>query len=155
MTAMMPAVSEAGTAAMRWLGVDPGSVRVGVAACDPEERVAVPIEIVPASAAFPAIRAIVKREEIGGIVIGLPRTLEGVEGEAARAARKLGERLTRLGLPVEYEDERLTSVAAERGMPRGESADDIAAALLLQQFIDRRRNLRAASATEGTQDAIS
>ncbi len=140
---------------MRWLGVDPGSVRVGVAACDPEERVAVPIEIVPASAAFPAIRAIVKREEIGGIVIGLPRTLEGVEGEAARAARKLGERLTRLGLPVEYEDERLTSVAAERGMPRGESADDIAAALLLQQFIDRRRNLRAASATEGTQDAIS
>ncbi|MCY4616578.1 MAG: Holliday junction resolvase RuvX [Chloroflexi bacterium] len=148
-------MSEAGTAAMRWLGVDPGSVRVGVAACDPEERVAVPIEIVPASAAFPAIRAIVKREEIGGIVIGLPRTLEGVEGEAARAARKLGERLTRLGLPVEYEDERLTSVAAERGMPRGESADDIAAALLLQQFIDRRRNLRAASATEGTQDAIS
>ena len=140
---------------MRWLGVDPGSVRVGVAACDPEERVAVPIEIVPASAAFPAIRAIVKREEIGGIVIGLPRTLEGVEGEAARAARKLGARLTRLGLPVEYEDERLTSVAAERGMPRGESADDIAAALLLQQFIDRRRNLRAASATEGTQDAIS
>ena len=155
MAAMMPAVSEAGTAAMRWLGVDPGSVRVGVAACDPEERVAVPIEIVPASAAFPAIRAIVKREEIGGIVIGLPRTLEGVEGETARAARKLGERLTRLGLPVEYEDERLTSVAAERGMPRGESADDIAAALLLQQFIDRRRNLRAASATEGTQDAIS
>ena len=140
---------------MRWLGVDPGSVRVGVAACDPEERVAVPIEIVPASAAFPAIRAIVKREEIGGIVIGLPRTLEGVEGEAAQAARKLGERLTRLGLPVEYEDERLTSVAAERGMPRGESADDIAAALLLQQFIDRRRNLRAASATEGRQDAIS
>ena len=140
---------------MRWLGVDPGSVRVGVAACDPEERVAVPIEIVPASAAFPAIRAIVKREEIGGIVIGLPRTLEGVEGEAARAARKLGERLTRLGLPVEYEDERLTSVAAERGMPRGESADDIAAALLLQQFIDRRRNLRAGRTTEGTQDAIS
>ena len=140
---------------MRWLGVDPGSVRVGVAACDPEERVAVPIEIVPASAAFPAIRAIVKREEIGGIVIGLPRTLEGVEGEAARAARKLGERLTRLGLPVEYEDERLTSVAAERGMPRGDSADDIAAALLLQQFIDRRRNLRAGRTTEGTQDAIS
>ncbi len=140
---------------MRWLGVDPGSVRVGVAACDPEERVAVPIEIVPASAAFPAIRAIVRREEIGGIVIGLPRTLEGVEGEAARAARKLGERLTRLGLPVEYEDERLTSVAAERGMPRGESADDIAAALLLQQFIDRRRNLRAGAAGEGTHDAVS
>ena len=136
-------MSERGDQAMRWLGVDPGSVRVGLAACDPEERVAVPIEVVPATAAFPAIRAIVRREEIGGIVIGLPRTLEGVEGEAARAARKLGDRLARLELPIEYEDERLTSVAAERRAPPGESADDIAAALLLQQFIDRRRGQRA------------
>ncbi|MCY3656695.1 MAG: Holliday junction resolvase RuvX [Chloroflexi bacterium] len=142
-------MSERGDEAMRWLGVDPGSVRVGLAACDPEERVAVPIEIVPATAAFPAIRAIVRREEIGGIVIGLPRTLEGVEGEAARAARKLGDRLARLELPIEYEDERLTSVAAERGAPRGESADDIAAALLLQQFIDRRRGQRARSGGGG------
>lgn len=134
--------------AMRWLGVDPGSVRVGLAACDPEERVAVPIEIVPATAAFPAIRAIVRREEIGGIVIGLPRTLEGVEGEVARAARKLGDRLARLELPIEYEDERLTSVAAEREAPRGESADDVAAALLLQQFIDRRRGRRALGGRE-------
>ncbi|MCY4455972.1 MAG: Holliday junction resolvase RuvX [Chloroflexi bacterium] len=148
-------MSEAGTEPMRWLGVDPGSVRVGVAACDPEERVAVPIEIVPASAAFPAIRAIARREEIGGIVIGLPRTLEGAEGEAARAARKLGDRLMRLGLPIEYEDERLTSVAAERGMPRGESADDVAAALLLQQFIDRRRSLRAGGPIGETHDAVS
>ena len=141
-------MSERGDEAMRWLGVDPGSVRVGLAACDPEERVAVPIEVVPAAAAFPAIRAIVRREEIGGIVIGLPRTLEGVEGEAARAARKLGDRLARLELPIEYEDERLTSVAAERDAPRGESADDLAAALLLQQFIDRRRGMRARSDEE-------
>ena len=155
MAAMMPAVSEPRAETMRWLGVDPGSVRVGLAACDPEERVAVPIEIVPASAAFPAIRAIAKREEIGGIVIGLPRTLAGEEGGAARAARKLGDRLARLGLPIEYEDERLTSVAAERGMPRGQSADDVAAALLLQQFIDRRRNLRAGGGIEETHDAVS
>ena len=140
---------------MRWLGVDSGSVRVGLAACDPEERVAVPIEIVPASAAFPAIRAIARREEIGGIVIGLPRTLEGVEGKAAQAARKLGARLVRLGLPVEYEDERLTTVAAERAMPRGASVDDVAAALMLQQFIDRRRGMRARGDTGGTGDAVS
>ena len=54
-------MSERHEDAMRWLGVDPGSVRVGLAACDPEERVAVPIEVVPATAAFPAIRAIVRR----------------------------------------------------------------------------------------------
>lgn len=140
---------------MRWLGVDPGGVRVGLAACDPDERVAVPIEIVPASAAFPAIRAIVGREQVGGIVVGLPRTLAGAEGGAARAARKLGQRLARLGLPVEYEDERLTSVAAGRAAPRGAAADDLAAALLLQQFIDRRRAMRVRAAGEETDNAVS
>ncbi len=125
---------------MRWLGIDPGEARVGIAACDPDERVAVPVEVVPAAAAFPAIRSIAKREQIGGIVVGLPRLLGGEEGAAAAAARALGERLRRrLDLPVEYEDERLTSAAAARApAPRGPN-DDLAAALLLQQFIDRRR----------------
>ena len=128
---------------MRWLGIDPGEVRVGIAACDPEERIAVPVEIVPASAAFPAIRSIARREEVGGIVVGLPRLLGGEEGAAAAAARALGERLRRrLDLPVEYEDERLTSVAAERATPSRRASDDLAAALILQQFIDRRRHQR-------------
>ena len=97
----------------------------------------------PAAAAFPAIRSIARREEVGGIVVGLPRLLGGEEGAAAAAARALGERLrSRLDLPVEYEDERLTSVAAERSAQSRRASDDLAAALLLQQFIDRRRRLR-------------
>lgn len=125
---------------MRWLGVDPGQRRVGIAICDPEERVAVPLEVVPASAAFPAIRAIARREAVGGIVLGLPLRMDGSEGAAARLARRLGDRIERtLDLAIEYEDERLSSVAAERGAPAGEARDDIAAALILQQFIDRRR----------------
>ena len=139
---------------MRWLGIDPGEARVGIAACDPDERIAVPIEVVPAAAAFPAIRSIAKREEIGGIVVGLPRLLGGEEGAAAAAARVLGERLrTRLALPVEYEDERLTSVAAERSTLSSRASDDLAAALLLQQFIDRRRRLRDAERTEDARDS--
>jgi len=137
---------------MRWLGVDPGEARVGIAACDPEERIAVPIEVVPASVAVPALRAIARREGAGGIVVGLPRTLAGDEGMQAAAARKLGERLRRvIGLPVEYEDERLTSIAAERELRRGRPSDDLAAALLLQQFIDRRRRIAqlAADAAPG------
>ena len=123
---------------MRWLGVDPGGARIGLAACDAEERVAVPLEVVAASAALPAIRAVVAREGIEGIVVGLPLHMDGREGGAAEAARRLGERVRRaLNLPVEYEDERLTSWAA--GPARGRPNDDVAAALILQAFLDRRR----------------
>ena len=138
---------------MRWLGIDPGEARIGIAACDPDERIAVPIEVVPAAAAFPAIRSIARREEVGGIVVGLPRLLGGEEGAAAAAARALGERLrSRLDLPVEYEDERLTSVAAERSAQSRRASDDLAAALLLQQFIDRRRRLRAGARMDDARD---
>jgi putative Holliday junction resolvase len=125
---------------MRWLGVDPGGARVGIAACDEEERVAVPLEVVPASAAVPAIRTHAAREAVGGIVIGLPLSLDGSEGPSAAAARTLGERVRRvLRLPVEYEDERFTSVAAGEPGRGDRPRDDIAAAILLQRFIDRRR----------------
>ncbi len=128
---------------VRWLGVDAGEARVGLAICDPDERIAVPLEIVPASAAFPAIRAIVAREDVRGLVVGLPLTMAGAEGEAARMARRLGERIARaLALPVEYEDERLTTVAAEERSLRRGHQDDLAAAILLQQFLDHRRTTR-------------
>ncbi|MSP22421.1 MAG: Holliday junction resolvase RuvX [Dehalococcoidia bacterium] len=138
---------------MRWLGIDPGGARVGIAACDEEERVAVPLEVVPEAAAFPAIRGIARREEASGIVIGLAVSLDGTEGRQAAVARRLGERLAReLGIPVEYEDERFTSAAAERARGRGsrDPRDDIAAALILQQFIDRRRRIAVAPHEEAT-----
>jgi putative pre-16S rRNA nuclease len=130
---------------MRWLGVDPGEARVGLAICDPDELIAVPLEVVPASAAFPAIRSIAAREQVGGIVVGLPLLPSGDEGDAVKMARKLGDRLDReLDVVVVYEDERLTSVAAEQqrreaGAPRGVASDDLAAALLLEQFLSSRR----------------
>ena len=142
---------------MRWIGVDPGGERVGLAICDDDERLAVPLEVVPASAALPAVRATAARERVGGIVVGLPLTLGGSEGEAARAARRLGRRLASLGLPVEYADERLTTWAAEeearrwggRSSRRGRPADDLAAAMILQRFLDARR---AAPAGGGSRD---
>ena len=128
---------------MRWLAIDPGTRRVGIAACDRDERVAVPMEIVPENVALPAIRTIVKREEIDGIVIGLPLLLDGNEGSAARMARRLGARIEKaLTIPIVYEDERLTTVAAMRDQDSHKPSDDIAAALVLQQFIDRRNKDR-------------
>src|SRR5690606_18508921 len=110
---------------------------------DPSGRYAIPLEVVPASAAFPAIRAVVERESVGGIVIGLARLPSGDEGEAAQMARRLGARLSRLRLPIEYEDETLTSQQAESMTRPGRDgrrapADDVAASLILQQFLDRR-----------------
>ena len=139
---------------MRWLGVDPGGERVGLAISDAEERLAVPLEVVPASAAFPAVRSTAAREQAGGIVVGLPLLLDGSEGEAARRARRLGARLGALGLPVEYCDERLTTWAAEeavrragaRAPRRARPPDDIAAAMILQRFLDARADGAAAAA---------
>ncbi len=138
---------------VRWIGVDPGAARVGLSISDEEERLAVPLEVVPASAALPAIRSIAAREGAGGIVVGLPLTLKGNEGNAAVAARRLGARLARLGLPIEYTDERLTTWAAEEAIrevlplrsrrsarqKREIATDDLAAAILLQRFLDARR----------------
>ena len=139
---------------MRWLAVDPGEARVGLAICDPEERVAVPLEVVPASAAFPAIRAIVDREEVGGVVIGLPLLPSGDEGDAVAMARRLGKRIARaLDVTLVYEDERLTSAAAEAQAREGGSgarpSDDLAASILLEQFLRRRRDAAAEIARSG------
>lgn len=128
---------------VRWLGIDPGAARVGLAISDPDGTYAIPLEVVSLSAAFPAIRAIVAREGVGGIVVGLARLPSGDEGESAQLSRRLGARLARLGLPVEYEDETLTSQQAEAmtrsaGGSRRRPADDMAASLILQQFLDRR-----------------
>ena len=136
---------------MLFRSVDPGGARVGIAICDEHERVAVPVEIVPASVAVPAIRTIAQREGAGGIVIGLPVSLDGTERASAAAARKLGERVRRiLELPVEYEDERLSSRAVELTAGRAKPSDDLAAAFLLQQFIDRRRFEAAHAALRDT-----
>ncbi|RLT39235.1 MAG: Holliday junction resolvase RuvX [Chloroflexi bacterium] len=141
---------------MRWLAVDAGMARVGLAICDPDERIAVPLEVVPAGVAFPVIRTIVLRDGVEGVVLGLPLTPHGLEEESARMARKLGARIERsLGLPVEYEDEQYTSVEAERlsGPTSGHRrpADDLAAVLILEQFLARRR--RATTQAEDVADA--
>lgn len=131
---------------MRWLAIDPGAARVGFAICDPDERVAVPLEVVPAGVAFPTTRTIAARDGVDGVVIGLALTPRGFEEESAQRSRRLGERIARsLGLPVEYEDERYTSVEAERLGGTSRPADDLAAVLILEQFLARRARERAES----------
>lgn len=133
------------------LGVDIGTVRHGLAASDPSGSLASPVASLPARQEEAVWRRIAEEARSRGathLVVGLPRRLDGSEGEAAAAARRFGAAATeRSGLRVEYFDERFSSVAAERALiaqgvrrqRRRESVDAHAAALLLQGWLDARR----------------
>ncbi|MBN2248102.1 MAG: Holliday junction resolvase RuvX [Coriobacteriia bacterium] len=135
---------------MRALGLDIGSVRIGVAVSDPSGRVASPIAVLDARALAGDLRPLkrlVEDYETECLVVGLPLTLAGDEGSQAAAVRAEAERLARaVDLPVEYADERLSSEEARRSMAasgmsekeqRG-AVDKIAAAIILQGWLDAR-----------------
>lgn len=135
------------------VGVDVGSVRVGVAVSDPEGRVAVPLRTITRTPAgrpdLDEIAAIVAEREAIEVVVGLPRRLSGEEGPAAAAARayaaNLAERIR--PVPVRLVDERLSTVSATRTLRaggvdsrRGRSVvDQAAAAVILQSALDADR----------------
>ncbi len=136
---------------MRYLGVDIGRKRTGLAISDATGLIARPLEVVAAGADAAALgralRPIVEREQVEGLVVGLPRRMGGEEGPEAVHARAVGVHLHRaLGLPVEMWDERLSTVEAtdrliEAGVSRRERkgvVDKVAAALILQGFLDAR-----------------
>ncbi|TMC54621.1 MAG: Holliday junction resolvase RuvX [Chloroflexi bacterium] len=136
---------------MRVLAVDPGSKRVGIAISDPSGTIAQALTTVdaePVGTLVTRLAEIAKRNEAARIVVGLPRRLDGSYGPEAKAARALADAVRKAsGLPVELVDERLTTVAAERSMiaagarraKRRATVDRVAAALLLQSHLDRKR----------------
>jgi putative holliday junction resolvase len=134
----------------RILGLDLGQSRIGVAISDPERRLAVPLGTVRTGAPedVKAIAALVRDHEIAAIVVGQPLSLSGRKGEAADHAEKFAQALRGfLGVPVLLQDERLTTVQAERslgelgvrGRDRRRIVDQSAATLILQAYLDRTR----------------
>jgi putative Holliday junction resolvase len=137
----------------RYLGIDVGAVRVGVAICDPDGVLATPLVTVPRDADggsdLRVIAGLVAEHAAVGVVVGLPRTLAGREGPAAEAARAFADALAGvLEVPVELSDERLTTVVAtqqlrERGVKgRKQRAvvDQAAAVAILQGWLDANRS---------------
>lgn len=136
----------------RVLAVDWGEIRLGLALSDETQTIASPLTtlIRRHGKRFPmrGFRAELDRHRPVGVLVGLPLTPEGGEGEAAAAARALGVLIAnRTGLPVELHDERLTTARAnavireQGGSTRGrrEEVDALAAAVLLQQWLETRR----------------
>jgi putative holliday junction resolvase len=133
------------------LGLDPGTVRVGLAAADPTGSLASPVAVLPRTRAgelWDRVRREAAERDAALIVVGLPRELDGSEGPAAADARALAADAQReTGLPVELWDERFTSAQAERELVAGgmrrdrrrRTVDGVAAALMLQGWLDSQR----------------
>lgn len=134
---------------MRALGLDLGDRRVGVAVCDSAGTVATPVTTLTRSGDtgrdVAAIHNLVSEWEAEIVVVGLPRSLSGREGPAARAARAEIRKLRQsLDVPVVAWDERLTTVIAERQLieqnvrrrKRRKIVDQLAAMLILQSWLD-------------------
>ncbi|HEU4763407.1 MAG TPA: Holliday junction resolvase RuvX [Gemmatimonadales bacterium] len=136
----------------RVIAIDWGEVRLGLALSDELQILASPLETLTrlAGKRFPMPRflELVTEHAPVGVVVGLPLTPEGGEAESAAAARELAAQVERrTGLPLELVDERMTTARAlgaireQGGSTRGrkEDVDALAAAILLQQFLDARR----------------
>ena len=135
------------------IGVDVGSVRVGVAASDPDGVLASPVETVSRDGGgaedLDRIAGIVRERSAIEVVVGLPRALSGVEGSAARAARAYSDEIARrvAPVPVRLVDERLSTVAAHQrlreaglgGRKRRPIVDQEAAVVILQAALDAER----------------
>lgn len=134
---------------MKFLALDIGTKRIGVATCDRLEIAATPHSVIPGNRHAPGLVAdLVAREEADGVVVGLPISLSGAEGENCRFVRAFIEKLQPLlTVPIETIDERYTTSLAEASLieaglrrdRRKELRDAVSAALILKTFLERRR----------------
>ena len=137
-----------------WMGLDLGTKTIGVAVSDRLLSSATPLHTirrVKFSKDAEALLAVIENREIGAIILGLPRNMDGSEGPRCQSTRAFGRNLANLtDLPIGYWDERLSTVAAERALleadtsrkRRAEVIDHVAAGYILQGALDRARHIR-------------
>lgn len=133
---------------MRILGLDHGTRRIGVALSDEMRLIAQPLEYIPSEpfAKFvERLGKILREQNVELIVIGLPRNMDGSYGPAAEKVREFVQALAaKINVPIKLWDERLTTVQAQRVLIQGgtrrqqrkQKVDQIAAAILLQSYLD-------------------
>jgi putative Holliday junction resolvase len=134
--------------AMRILALDHGTKRIGVAVSDETKTIALPLEYIPAEpfAEFLVrLKQILTEKEVTFILVGMPRNMDGSYGPAAQKVEVFVAALkTAVTAPIKLWDERLTSTMANRAMIQGgvrrdkrkEKVDAMAAAILLQSYLD-------------------
>ena len=135
----------------RILCLDVGDARIGVAVSDPGRMIATPVEVIHRIGWGPdcrRIKELADQYETDEVLSGLPLTMDGSEGFQAKKVREFCEQVEKRGLTVLYQDERLTTVTAEDALIEGrmhrqdrkKNVDKVAAALILQEWLDQQRN---------------
>ena len=137
---------------MRVMGLDVGSKTVGVAISDPLGFTAQGVEIIKIDEeaeefGFDRLGELVKEYKVEKFVVGLPKNMNNTEGPRVEASKAYGDKIKEIfGIPVDYQDERLTTVQAERMLveqadvsrcKRKKVIDKLAAQLILQNYLDR------------------
>lgn len=134
------------------LSVDYGDRRTGLAICDKFEMLASPLGVITEWNREVLASKIVQtasEKRVERIVVGLPKNMDGSKGDRAQACEELGEEIKKLtDIPVAFWDERLTTVSAHRilsennvrGKKRKNVVDSVAAELILQNYLDYRKN---------------
>lgn len=137
---------------MRVMGLDVGSKTVGVAISDPLGFTAQGVEIIKINDeakefGFDRLGELVKEYQVDKFVVGLPKNMNNTEGPRVEASKAYGDKIKEIfNLPVDYQDERLTTVQAERMLveqadvsrdKRKKVIDKLAAQLILQNYLDR------------------
>jgi putative pre-16S rRNA nuclease len=133
---------------MRILALDHGTRRIGVAVSDETRTIAQPLEYIPADP-YPAfvarLKELLAKQEVELVLLGMPRNMDGTYGPAAQKVQVFADALkAEIGVPIKMVDERLTSVMANRVLIQGnvrrdkrkEKVDKMAAAILLQSYLD-------------------
>jgi putative Holliday junction resolvase len=133
------------------MGMDVGSRTVGIAVSDQLGWTAQGVEIIPINEdegefGISRVKELVSQYEVAGFVIGLPKNMNNTEGPRVEAARNYGKLLTKtFGLPIDFQDERLTTVEAERMLieqadtsrsKRKKVIDKLAASLILENYLN-------------------
>jgi len=133
---------------MRYLAIDYGDKHTGLAICDPAETIASPFVVIEGQKdLIKKITDIVRSENVEAVVLGLPLNMDDSQGFQAEQVFQFAERLkTHLQIPIHFQDERLSSFAAEKKLAPAEFTrkkkkkrlDAIAAAEILEAFLEQK-----------------
>lgn len=136
---------------MKYMSIDYGDARTGVAFSDAMGFMASPYTVIKETyqpKLVDALSKIIDEQKPNGIVIGLPRNMDGTYGYRCDECKSLGEALSQhFDIPIYYEDERLTTVMAHnalsannvRGKKRKDVVDAVSAVMILQSFLDKNK----------------